>query len=237
MDNQTAIDYLNGLVSDGIVDSATEQQVIDLSLEALNKQVPKAPVRCKGAVSRCPGCSRVLGDWLGKDTDGYYTDWIELEICDCGQQLDWDLIIEIDHIELAASHHKDIVKMGYWDEPANIGVLLMLITTEITKLFDEAKLNKPEKLADVALRLYDFAGNYGVDLSELPVVDDCGIWDMMNTLTCEMEAYRVDMDTNYRYIKECLAMCYQYADQNDINLEFEIDRKRDMLKLLTKKKI
>ena len=143
----------------------------------------------------------------------------------------------MNHNEIAREHHMVIVDMGYWNNPTHMGVLLMLVVTEVSKLFDEAKLNKPEKLADVALRLYDMSCYHNVDLSELPTVEECDIWNMINCLTCEMEAYRVHIKTEGRYIKQCLSMCYLYANLNGICLINEIKRKQNMIKLMSKKRV
>lgn len=135
----------------------------------------------------------------------------------------------MNHNEFALIHHNKITVMGYWKKDRALGELLMLMVTEITKLFNEGKLNKPEKVADVALRIYDFCGKYKVDLTELPVVETYGLWDMINQLTNELEAYRAGFNHRGQYVKTCLAMCYKYAEQNNIDLIFELQRKSRML--------
>ncbi|MFV0344227.1 MAG: hypothetical protein ACK5JH_15295 [Anaerocolumna sp.] len=59
---------------------------IPVVLEALEKQIRKKPIREAWSISRCPTCLGALGEYLG---DGYTKDWESLEICDCGQKIDW----------------------------------------------------------------------------------------------------------------------------------------------------
>lgn len=146
------------------------------------------------------------------------------------------MILE-DRNKFAKIHHEKIKVLGYWDKPKELGTLLMLMVTEITKLFDEGKLNKPEKLADIALRIYDYCGYYKIDLDKLPEVDGCGLWDMTATLTNELESYRVGFDSKGLYIKQCLNMTYKYAELNNVDLDKEIIRKSNMLHQIRKRLI
>lgn len=57
-----------------------------MAIEALEKQIPKKPIRKDWSISKCPACNVYLGEWL---EDGYHADWERLKICDCGQKLDW----------------------------------------------------------------------------------------------------------------------------------------------------
>ena len=147
------------------------------------------------------------------------------------------MINKISHNDISEEHHIKIIEMGYWQDPPHIATLLMLIATEIVKLFDEDRLNKPEKLADITLRLYDLCGYYKINLNELPTADKYSLWHMMKCLTNELEAYRVGMNTEYKYIRECISMCYAYAWQNKIDLIYEIQRKREIINYMTKKRI
>lgn len=133
-------------------------------------------------------------------------------------------------------HHNKIKKLGYWSNPREIGTLLMLMVTEISKLYDIEKLNKSEKLADIALRIYDYCGYYNIDLAQLPTVSECSFLSMIKCITNEMESYRADIDLQGKYIKECLSMCYLYALENNISLESELMRKFEMLDFIKKKK-
>lgn len=132
---------------------------------------------------------------------------------------------EISKNEFAEMHHNKIKKLGYWKTKRETGTLFMLMITEITKLFDEDKLNKPEKLSDLALRIYDYCGYTMIDLNQLPKVTQYSLWFMTSRLTNEMEAFRVGFNTNGSYIRELLSSCYLYALKNNINLDNEILRK------------
>lgn len=140
------------------------------------------------------------------------------------------------HNEFAREHHKRIIDKGYWKDPKELGTLLMLVVTEITKLFDKDRLNKSEKLADIALRLYDLCGYYKIDLTELPHVKSCTLYDMLSMLTNELEATRVSMPTNWIYLKRCLSMTWFYASLNRIDLEKELNRKSEILVHMETKK-
>lgn len=135
----------------------------------------------------------------------------------------------INHNEFSRYHHQNIIRLGYWTEPRELGTLLMLIVTEVSKLFDENRLNRSEKLADVSLRLYDLLSFYNIDLSVLPDVDSCSYNDMINMLVNELEAERSGIHTNHVYLKQCLSMVWLYAKNNNIDLESEIIRKSQMI--------
>lgn len=142
----------------------------------------------------------------------------------------------INHSEFAKKHHKKIVDKGYWAEPKEIGTLLMLVVTEITKMHDPERLNKSEKLADVSLRLYDLCGYYNIDLREIPLVEECSLYSMLSMLTNELEAQRVNINTKWIYLKRCLSMAYMYASENNIDLESELYRKSEILMGMKRKK-
>lgn len=141
-----------------------------------------------------------------------------------------------EHNEFARKHHQQIVNKGYWDSPKEIGTLLMLVISEIIKLFDEDRINHSEKLADVALRIYDLCGYYKIELDELPVVTECSLYSMIAMLTNELEAQRVDINTKWVYLKRCLSMTYLFAEKHQIDLPQEIVRKSEILKNMNKKK-
>ena len=142
----------------------------------------------------------------------------------------------INHNKFANQHHAKIIAKGYWEKPKEIGILFMLIVTEISKLFDESRINKGEKLADASLRLYDLLAYYNVDLTELPQVDSCSMHDMVSMLTNELEADRVGIQTKKVYLKQCLSMMWLYAKENNIDLEQELLRKSEILTYMNKKK-
>lgn len=93
--------------------------------------------------------------------------------------------------ELSTEIHKTNTEKGFWDEPRNIGELLMLIVTELSEALEAHRteriaLTSPYKqntigfnkekfdtfikdtfedeLADVALRLFDLAEGLNIDL-------------------------------------------------------------------------
>ncbi len=88
MNSQEAIETLKELnenyFSDGFDDA---NEAIELAISALEKQIPKKPIRKKWSVSRCPSCNAELGEYTG---DGYHRDWESLKTCNCGQKLDWE---------------------------------------------------------------------------------------------------------------------------------------------------
>lgn len=145
-------------------------------------------------------------------------------------------INDFDHNKFAKEHHNRIIEKGYWDNPQQFGTLLMLIITEMVKLFDDERSNNPEKLADTTLRLYDLLAYHKVDLSVLPEVSDCSLHSMISCLTNELEAERVNINTRFIYLKRCLSMCYLFAQQNDINLLAELERKTSIMMYMPKKK-
>lgn len=140
------------------------------------------------------------------------------------------------HNKFANQHHAKIIAKGYWENPKEIGTLLMLVVTEISKLFDVNRVNKSEKLADASLRLYDLLAFYNVDLTELPQVKTCSLHDMISMLTNELEADRVGIQTKKVYLKQCLSMMWLYAKENNIDLEEELLRKSEILMYMGKKK-
>lgn len=140
------------------------------------------------------------------------------------------------HTKFSIEHHNRIKSKGYWDEPQQFGTLLMLIVTEITKLFDCERTNTAEKLADTSLRLYDLLAYHNVNLDVLPEVEDCSLHSMLTCLTNELEAQRCGINTKFVYLKQCLNMCFMYANINNINLELELERKTSIMMNMPKKK-
>jgi hypothetical protein len=59
---------------------------LQAGINALKKQIPKKPIQERWNPSRCPCCDAELSELLG---DGYYRDYNDKEICDCGQKLKW----------------------------------------------------------------------------------------------------------------------------------------------------
>lgn len=52
-----------------------------ITISALEKQIPKRPIKKSWSISKCPSCNADLGEWL---EDGYHNDWDNLKICECG---------------------------------------------------------------------------------------------------------------------------------------------------------
>jgi NTP pyrophosphatase (non-canonical NTP hydrolase) len=142
-----------------------------------------------------------------------------------------------DRNEFAKSNHQKIKDRGYWDTPREMGTLLMLMVTEISKLFDETRVNRNEKVADLALRIYDYCAYYNIDLTDLPEVDNCDLLHMVSALTNELEVYRAELKFAGVFVKQCLSMAYRYADQYGIDLEEEMIKKSAILNQVKKKLI
>lgn len=74
--------------------------------------------------------------------------------------------------------HSLAVEKGWWDTPRNFGEVCMLITSEVSELFEalrSGKLDQPcdkpislscfeEEVADIFIRLADFCGSACIDL-------------------------------------------------------------------------
>lgn len=134
-------------------------------------------------------------------------------------------------------HHNKIKELGYWDTPREKGTLLMLMVTEIAKLMDNDRMNKSEKLADLALRIFDYCGYYGIDMSDLPAISKCQLKDMVIELANELESDRVGMEVVFGDgIKNCLSMAYEYARERRVDLSFEIMKKYKILENIKKRK-
>lgn len=107
-----AIEYLNNhyLAVGHILNPPKEEcenhnSVMDMAIQALEeiqqyrsigtveefkalkeKAEPKKPIIKPWSDARCPSCNCSLSESLG---DGYYQHFTSLNICDCGQKLDW----------------------------------------------------------------------------------------------------------------------------------------------------
>lgn len=133
--------------------------------------------------------------------------------------------------KLAHHIHSRMKSFGFYKKERELGTILLLIVTEMVKLYDDNKLNKAEKLADITMRLYDYCGYKNIKINNLEYVD-YDLHKMVNCITNEFEGYRADIETKHCYIIQCLEMCYSYAKDNNINLNKEI-----MIKLCKLKKI
>jgi len=54
---------------------------------SLEKQIPKKPKIERWNPALCPCCGGELSESAG---DGYYNHFYNLEVCKCGQKLNWD---------------------------------------------------------------------------------------------------------------------------------------------------
>jgi len=62
-------------------------EAINLSIQALNKQIPTIPKIESWNPALCPSCNKELSEHLG---DGYYKHWYGLKVCECGQKIKWE---------------------------------------------------------------------------------------------------------------------------------------------------
>jgi NTP pyrophosphatase (non-canonical NTP hydrolase) len=86
--------------------------------------------------------------------------------------------------ELQKMAHEVNKKNGWWDKPRNIGELLFTIVSELSEFFESYRedtlkdqCDKPiplskgeEEIADVMLRLMDFAESLGIDTERAIVI-------------------------------------------------------------------
>jgi len=73
--------------------------------------------------------------------------------------------------------HKTAVEHGWWDKPRPVGEVLMLMVTELAEAMEAYREGNPEsekipgyskleeELADVVIRLLDFAAGAGLDIA------------------------------------------------------------------------
>lgn len=78
----------------GLTNEETESKAISavsLAMEALEKLIPKCPDIENGWPALCPSCKKALAYYQGA---GIYKHWLDRKSCDCGQRIDWDLLLE-----------------------------------------------------------------------------------------------------------------------------------------------
>lgn len=63
------------------------KEAFGMAILAVEKQIPKKPIIEMWSPTYCPSCGEELSESIG---DGYYQHFTSLEICDCGQKLDWN---------------------------------------------------------------------------------------------------------------------------------------------------
>ena len=59
---------------------------------------------------------------------------------------------------------------GFWDEPRNMGEMLMLVTTELAEAMEAYRIqdseNFNEEIADTFIRLFDLCGGLNIDIEK-----------------------------------------------------------------------
>lgn len=82
---------------------------------------------------------------------------------------------------LARRHHRAMQEKGFWDDPRNQGELIALMHSELSEALEAARHNNPPddkipqftgleaELADVILRIMDFASAYNSHVAEAVV--------------------------------------------------------------------
>lgn len=129
--------------------------------------------------------------------------------------------MSISYNRLANHIHRKMKYFGFYNIEKEEGTILMLMITEIVKLFDMNKVNRDEKVVDIAMRLYDYCGYKGIKINKIEYVE-YDLYKMTECISNQFEGYRSNVDTNYFYIKECLNMCYSYAKDHNIDLEKQL---------------
>ena len=86
--------------------------------------------------------------------------------------------------DLVKQAHENSVKHGFWEKDKNFGEVIALMHTELSEAYEEYRhkrgLNEtyyeedgkkpcgiPSELADVVIRVFDFAGGAGIDLEKI----------------------------------------------------------------------
>lgn len=77
---------------------------------------------------------------------------------------------------LQSQVHQTALEHGWWEQPRSVGEVLMLMVTELSEAMEAYRSGNPpsskitgfsqmeEELADVVIRLLDFAGAYDLDI-------------------------------------------------------------------------
>jgi len=88
MNEKIAVQIMKKIIVLNYPDNSTVfREALDLAIKALEKQIPKKPIMGKWNPARCPSCDEALSESAG---DGYYRHNSFLDICDCGQKLNWN---------------------------------------------------------------------------------------------------------------------------------------------------
>lgn len=81
MTPQEAIEFLNRTKAGcNILRDKQLLDVCNIAISAIEKQIPKKPLKEYGGAYRCPNCQM----------KHFNPEWVGTKCCDCGQVLDWD---------------------------------------------------------------------------------------------------------------------------------------------------
>lgn len=66
--------------------------------------------------------------------------------------------------------HDTAKKKGFWDDPRNVGEMLMLIVTELSEAMEAYRTKDTEgfneEIADTFIRLFDLCGGMNIDIEK-----------------------------------------------------------------------
>lgn len=92
MTESEAIEYFNNVTIDkkiGLENITRTTEIINISIKALEKQIPKKAKCYEDKYMHCPCCDEAIGyKWEKYPTETINYDW--LKFCwNCGQKIDW----------------------------------------------------------------------------------------------------------------------------------------------------
>lgn len=92
MTEQEAIDYFNNATIDtriGLENMTKTTEIINISIKALEKQIPKKVILNNKYEYNCPNCKRAIGSKQDIDTSKLFKSVIKFCNC-CGQAIKWE---------------------------------------------------------------------------------------------------------------------------------------------------